>query len=433
VVRQYAHEKLVEAGEVEKIRNRHLKYFLELAELAEPALHGPQQMEWFNLINDEIGNIRVALEQASRTDLEIGLYISGRLTHYWENIDLREGLSWTTKFVQKPESSSYPHGRAKALLARGKFLWYLQQFDEARSIAEECISLFRACHDRQGEIDGLMLKGIVMQNLEGMGQKIEIHTQALALAKSIDDTWRQANALSALGWDQRDLQKSRIHWHEAIALFRQAGDWRNLAFTLGILGYTVLSNGEVDAAQIFLDESLEINQRMNYKREMEFVLTAKSHLALIRGEYGQARVFLQEWAVLAEDMGNRMGYLWARARLGYVSLCEGNAAESRQILSETVENFHKDQNKSGLSFVLDKIASLYVVKAKPEYAAHLIGWSDVTRKEIGDPRPRLEQVDVDHDIEAIRGKIGNVAFEIAYNSGREMTLDEAVAFALDKN
>jgi predicted ATPase/DNA-binding XRE family transcriptional regulator len=432
VVRQYAREKLVDAGEAENVRFQHLKYFLKLSELAEPASHGPQQMEWFSRIHDERGNIRVALEQASRTDLETGLYLSGRLTDYWSNFDLREGLSWTTEFVQNPESKIYPHGRAKALLAQGNILWYLQQFDAALSRAEECIALFHACGDRQGEFEGLLLMGAAMQYLEGMERKVEIHKQALALAQSIDDVWRQALALLGLGWDQRDPRQSRANWEEAIALFRQVGDWRNLAFTLGILGYAVLSNGEIESAQKFLDESLEVNQRTNDKRGLEFALTGKSHMALMRGEYGQARAFLQEWMVLAEELGNRMGYLWARARLGYVALREGNVAEAHHILVEIVENFHKDRNKSGLAFALDKMASLCVVIDKPEVAARLIGWSDATREEIGDPRPRLEQTDVDRDILAIHAKFGKTAYEAAYAKGRAMTLDEAVAFALEE-
>ena len=97
---------------------------------------------------------------------------------------------------------------------------------------------------------------------------------------------------------------------------------------------------------------------------------------------------------------------------------------------DTTENFHADQNKNGLAFVLDKMASLYVVINKPELAARLIGWSDATRKEMGDPRPRIEQADLDRDIAAIKAKIGVDAYETAYNSGWGLTLDEAVAFAL---
>jgi predicted ATPase len=37
-IRQYAHEKLIEAGEHQNIRSQHLEYFLDLSQLAEPAL-----------------------------------------------------------------------------------------------------------------------------------------------------------------------------------------------------------------------------------------------------------------------------------------------------------------------------------------------------------------------------------------------------------
>ena len=76
------------------------------------------------------------------------------------------------------------------------------------------------------------------------------------------------------------------------------------------------------------------------------------------------------------------------------------------------------------------MASLYVVTNKDEIPARLIGWSDATRQEIGDPRPRIEQADLDRDIAAIRAKLGSYTFEVAYDSGQGMTLDEVVALAL---
>jgi hypothetical protein len=48
----------------------------------------------------------------------------------------------------------------------------------------------------------------------------------------------------------------------------------------------------------------------------------------------------------------------------------------------------------------------------------------------GDPRPRIEQADLDRDIASIKAKIGSSALEVAYVSGRGMKLDEAVALAL---
>ena len=154
---------------------------------------------------------------------------------------------------------------------------------------------------------------------------------------------------------------------------------------------------------------------------------------MLRGEYGQARLYLQINIDDLEKMGNRVGVLWGRARLGHVALREGSVAEAHQVLVDTIESFHTTGNKNGLAFAVDKMASLNVTIDKPDVAAVLIGWSDATRKEIGDPRPRLEQDDLDRDIAAIKAKIGPSSFEVAYNSGRKMTLAESVALALETN
>ena len=433
-IRQYAQEKLAEAGEQENIRSQHLNYFLDLSALAEPALHGPHQLEWYNSLTDERDNLRVALahasgSDASMADLEAGLSISAKLVDHWVASDLREGLRWSTELIQNPASQTFPQARAKALITQGYMLWHMQQFEAVRSIAEECLALFRSCGDQPGEYDALILMGNVSQFAAGMEQRAEFHRQALALARSMGDVLRQAYALSMLGRDQRDPRGSREQMEEAVALFRKIGDWRFLAHTLGILGYTVLSNGDLESAQEFLDEAYEVNQQSN-NSAMEFVLTGKAILCMLRGEYGQARLLLQKNIDDLEKMGNRMGVLWARARLGYVALLEGSVAEAQQILVDTIDNFHTDGNKNGLAFAVDKLASLYVQTDKPDVAARLIGWSDATRKKIGDPRPRLEQADLERDIATIKAKIGSSAFEVAYDSGSGMPLDDLVALAL---
>jgi predicted ATPase/transcriptional regulator with XRE-family HTH domain len=434
-IRQYAQEKLIEAGEQETIRSQLVNYFLDLSARAEPALHGPHQLEWYDRLTDERDNLRVALAHASdpdasTADLEAALSISAKLVDHWIASDLREGLRWSTQLIQNPASQTFPLTRAKALITQGYMLWHMQQFEAVRSIAEECLFVFHSFGDQQGEYDALILMGNVSQFAAGMEQRAEFDRQALALARSMGDVLRQAFALSMLGRDQRDPQRSREQLEAAVVLFRQVGDWRFLAQTLGILGFIVLANGDLESAEEFLDEAYEVNQQSN-NSAMDFVLTGKAILCMLRGEYGQARLFLQRNIDDLEKKGNRMRVLWGYAWLGYVALREGRVAEAQQILVETIENFHADQNKSGLAFALDKLASLCVLTDKPEAAARLIGCSDATREEISDPRPRLEQADLDRDIAAIKAKVGSSAFEVAYHSGQRMTLDEAVALALD--
>jgi predicted ATPase len=60
-VRQYALERLEESGEAEAAKRAHARYFLTLAEEAEPELLGPQEAEWYSRLEEELDNIRAAL------------------------------------------------------------------------------------------------------------------------------------------------------------------------------------------------------------------------------------------------------------------------------------------------------------------------------------------------------------------------------------
>src|SRR6185436_12477335 len=133
------------------------------------------------------------------------------------------------------------------------------------------------------------------------------------------------------------------------------------------------------------------------------------------------------------DLGNHLAILWARVRLGYVAVHQNEFIEARPLLNETAQKFRESQGPSGVIFALEGIANLYVASGRPERAAWLIGWADTIRKEANNRRQNLEQADVDKIIAACLAKMGEVAFSDAYEKGEKMTLDEAVAYALEEN
>jgi len=94
VIRSYAQEKGIEAGEEKSIRDRHLKYFLDLSRQFEPALQGVDQDLWLERLFIERDNIRAALEWAARTNIQAGLYLSNRLRTFWENYESPEEARW---------------------------------------------------------------------------------------------------------------------------------------------------------------------------------------------------------------------------------------------------------------------------------------------------------------------------------------------------
>jgi len=63
-IRQYARDKLLESSEVGAVRDRHLRYFVEVAEEAEPQLRGAGLVPWMRRLNQELDNLRAAMEWA---------------------------------------------------------------------------------------------------------------------------------------------------------------------------------------------------------------------------------------------------------------------------------------------------------------------------------------------------------------------------------
>ncbi len=61
-IRQYASEKLVQQKEDQAQHDRHLEYFLHLAEQAAPHLLRDEQLDWLERLDLDRENLRSALE-----------------------------------------------------------------------------------------------------------------------------------------------------------------------------------------------------------------------------------------------------------------------------------------------------------------------------------------------------------------------------------
>jgi tetratricopeptide (TPR) repeat protein len=261
-------------------------------------------------------------------------------------------------------------------------------------------------------------------------ERMELFQRALKLAEAPGDIWWQARMLHQVGWNYSGDERI-AYWVRAATLFRQAGDWHSLAFLLSTTGLFALLNGDIQLAQKCLDESTLLSNRLKDKETRAGLLHIQVRIAMMRGDYGQAYAYLQEELSITEELGARMSSLWCRSQSGYLALYEGNLTEARDIFTETAREFFNDKNEIGVVFNLEGIASLYIAIGKHEIATQLIGWTDATRKQLSDIRPRLEQADVDKISSACLAKMGEVAFTDAYDDGQKMSLDEAVMLALD--
>ena len=432
-LRQYAEEKLVESGEAATVRARHLKYFLRLSEHIEPGLRSINHEEWFTRAIDERDNLHAALEQATKTDIEAGLYISSRLEDIWERYEVREGSFWLAEYLQNPESKQYTMARARALCAQGWLLVWLEKYPQARGAAEESLALSHTRNDIPGEIDALILMGVTYSFPGNRSEGNKLYKQALTLSQSLGDIWRQAQVNYLLGWDHSDYRRCFTYWEKAVALFREAGDQRYQANVLYEIALFRALNGDTELAQKYLDEAAVLFPLDRQIADHGHIQVTKSIMAIEHGDYDQAHTLLQEVLVQSEKSGNRWDYLWTQARSGHLALRVGNIREAREIFAEIALEFQKNNETIAVVFTLEGMAGVLVAIGRSKNAAQLIGWANATRKEFNNARPLLEQRDVDKVFAACISKMGEAAFADAYDDGQVMTLDEAVALALNES
>ena len=152
VVRQYAHEKLEQAGEGELLRQQHLTYFVDLAERVEPNLRAFDMAMWLDRLETELDNIRAALEWGLETDVEAQLRLANALLWFWhirghknEGVDwLERGLS--VEATERGDQSLTPDRamiRGKALYVAGFLRLMLIETDKGEILSKESLALFR--------------------------------------------------------------------------------------------------------------------------------------------------------------------------------------------------------------------------------------------------------------------------------------------------
>ncbi len=132
-IRQYASEKLVEAGEADATRRNHFAYFLQLAERATVELQGPLALEWLDRLETEHDNFRAALDWCADADATAYARLTGTLRKFW---DMRGhfGEGWSRLERALPLHAARDEIRLAALLGAGALAYRLDKRQRSEEI-----------------------------------------------------------------------------------------------------------------------------------------------------------------------------------------------------------------------------------------------------------------------------------------------------------
>jgi predicted ATPase/class 3 adenylate cyclase len=431
-IRQYAREKLRETGSREVIRDRHLAYYVKLAEQAGPELFRSKQVLWRNILADELDNMRAALEWSLATQVKSGLQLIVATRLFWATRgDITEVDNWLAQLLERYQEPDSLH--VQAMVTYCLSLRQQGNLEEARRIAEQSVELARSIPDKQSEAFSLLGLGAVILTQGDFRKGTPVVEQSLALYTSLGDKFGQATALEWLYINKNNLELSKTYVLESLKLHRELDNLFGVALCLSELAHRTVWGGDYSLPEQWLQEAQTIYRQLGDPSGEAWVWQKIGTLAYWQGDYEQSCTCYEESIRLGEISGNYTNNLWARTNLAYALLRAGEILKAKELFELSARRFQKATNLIGLAYVMEGMASLYAHQIQAERAMQLFSWADGIREQIDDHRQPVEQVSVDRDLSDISTQINAATLEIARASGRKMSVEQAIALAFEPN
>ncbi len=308
-VREYAAERLRDAGETDAIRERHARFFVALAERAAPEIFcGAGDEAWLARLDEETANLREAHDwceqQTDRLDLSLRLAVA--LHWYWyargrfNEGRLRIGVALT--FAEHVD----PVLRGRAMSVLGRLAIWQGDYAGVHAPMEEAVSLLRPHGDPAAL--AYALHGLaVAAALQGrVGEARRFVDDAAALVQTdppvVLSVWIEYWRGLTAEWD-RDTDRARQCYERALAVARRIGHRTAIAHSLAVLGRLAAASNRLDVAQSALQESLRTFGDVGDRWGIAYALQGLARVAARSGQAARAAAMLGSADLLRDELG----------------------------------------------------------------------------------------------------------------------------------
>ena len=468
-IREYGIERLAERGDLAAARSRHADHFAALLTEASPHLTAADQLPWFATLTAERENIVAAMRlRCDQGDADGACLMVVQLSLFAMMLGDHGDVPALVE-----EALAVPGGTDPGI----------------RLIARASLALNSAASGASTGADGRPMEDLARIAVELDDVSIEVlpamavFRPAVAyfaedlerMARFADDAltgtdvWAQATTrmfLANMAENEGDIVAMREQTETSMRLFRELGERWGLASTLRSLGSIYLLDGRLDDADDAYRESIRLTDELNSNDDKLFAYGRLADIALRRGDVPAAREYAEQaqrsaddgggveaifMAAMLGDIERRVGHEAAgrsihadgmrrmaqvpdgHPLLGHVraylltlgariALADGDLDEARRaaVLSYASATSTKDLPILAASGVM--VAELCAARERPVDAAEILGAA--ARLRGSDDRTAL-------DVAALRttltAALGEAAFEAAYERGRALARDAAIA------
>ena len=405
-IRQYAREKLIAAGEGRVSHDRHLDYFLQLSEQAEPGLRGSEAFAWFERLAPEGENLDAAIEWGSEDRLEDVLILSGNLLFYFGFL-----------YDDHPRLLR----RTQALLAR---------LDEPLQSGVLNGSMTR--RRLRARSRALAITGLVHMTLGDGAAAVAAFTKAEALERELGDRFWLGLSLGfkstfALGWGIDANVYAAAE--ESLTLLRELGERRWLMLVTIPLTIIETRRGNRERAQQLQEEMRQNLHRADHPLFMPAFMGLGLN-ARFEGRLAEARDYFQRALSIGQRFKTRTFEAALQSELAHVARQEGDLQRAKTEYRRLILTWKDLGQLSAVANMLECFAFIARLQGEPERAARLLGAADALRETIHVPMTDQEHVEYDATVAALRSELAGDAFAHAWAQGRAMDMEQAISYAV---
>lgn len=442
VIRQYAHEKLVEANEDKTFRQRHAYYFITIAEEANEKFHSADEMFWLDHLAAELPNLRAALAFTLENEKENAARLAASLWWFWYRQGLlTEGRGWFDAILTNQRADNYwralPLSQMsyyrQAHYGAGVLSHFQGDYKAAREFLESSLNMAMTQEDQNGIAHTQLSLGLVDMWQGNFFSAEQRARECVKLFLASGEAWECAYALNALGFLillQGNYAEAWTMLEESLRYARVSGSKYEMVMPLINLGTLEYQQGNLEQGQRLLEESLKIGREVRDPTLTSWTMKELGHVAYLQGNYRRATELYE--AVLAECRvtGFEAGIAEMLRVLGNLAVKTGASKKAQSLLHESLVLYQGQGDLRSVVYCLNSLAALAGAVANWVLAVQLLSVVNAEIMQMGIIMPHIEKIDFDQTKKTAQKLLDVKQYEAAWNEGRSLSMEQAVNLVL---
>jgi len=429
-LRQYAAEKLLQGGERERMRVRHLRWCLRFTEEAESEMRGANQTQRLSEQMRDNDNLRQALQEAG-PGVERMRLATALFWHWYVHGFYAEGRGWLERVLEQTPDAPVAL-RCKAMKTAGDLCWAMGDMEAAQAIHHRNLAVQCDANDRRGVGMTYNSLGLVAYHQGDCAKAIEYYEKGLRILRELDEASAVGVVLMNLALplkEQGAYREAEALLSEADAIHRKTGNAMGLTSVLHSRCLIAKRLGDYERAKEFIEEAIEIDGVHANLLGEAVNLHTRGEIAFYQGDLELAERSFRGSLERFSRIGARRSIAAALCSLGEVLQVQGHTDEARRLQLESLDIDSALGNRVGMTTSLRALAAAEHSRGDSRRAATLLAAVAAGIEQLGTPMPPNQHEPYERLLADIRETLGEESYDLHWRTGAVMSLESAAELA----